>query len=165
MNRRLNEKEKNAFMEAKFSDHIVVFKSNFEGHSSIFLFSYIAYNVLCLLSLGNTVIFGQLIFSPPEQVFLDGLVQNMLKIRIFIGFCTIFMFNLTFAFGKGFFVILAFSLMFTVHGSVEIIRQFSDQLLYGQIGIFQVFFIGRILISVTLMLMLLEIKFPQKFSK
>ena len=102
MSRNLNKKERNAFMEAVFSDPVVVFKNNFSRHSYIFIFSYIFFNVFLALIAGASTIFGPTIFLPTDSIYPIELKQSTLKIQTFMEFCTIFMFNLTFTFRRVF---------------------------------------------------------------
>jgi hypothetical protein len=165
MSRHLNEKERTAFMEAIFSDPVVVFKNNFSRHSYIFIFSYIFFNVFLMLLAGTSTIFGPTIFLPTDSIYPTELKQSTLKIQTFIEFCTIFMFNLTFTFRKGFFLVVAFALMFFIQCIINciIIWNYSDQLLYVGIGMFQIFFMIRILLIIAVLIILLELKFTRIF--
>lgn len=165
MSRNLNKKERNAFMEAVFSDPVVVFKNNFSRHSYIFIFSYIFFNVFLALIAGASTIFGPTIFLPTDSIYPIELKQSTLKIQTFLEFCTIFMFNLTFTFRKGFFFVVAFVLMFLIQCIINciIIWNFSDQLLYVDISMFQIFFMIRILLIIAVLIILLELKFTRIF--
>ena len=165
MSRHLNKKERNAFMEAVFSDPVVAFKNNFLQHSYIFIISYIFFNIFLMLLAGISTIFGPPIFTSIDSIYPIELKQSTVKIRTFIELCTIFMFNVTFIFRKGFFFVVAFALMFLIHTSFNwtIIWSFSDQLLYAGINMFQVFFITRVLLIIALIIILLELKFTEIF--